>query len=132
LLIGHSGHYTRSVDEINGMFRLPLTVRQCIKIGMKLKKSPEWMEAVGHRLKQSREVLGKSQAEICRALKIGTARWNNYEKGKRPLDLDVALDLCRHFNLSLDWLYRGLPGTLPYTLAVKIGGYEREETKFKN
>lgn len=71
------------------------------------------LEGISHRLRATRESLGKSQAEICRDIDCQPNRWNQYETGERRITLEIADRLCRRFGLTLDWIYRGDPSGLP-------------------
>lgn len=82
---------------------------------------------VGDRLRISRVALGKSQAELARAVGITPQRWNNYEMGRRPLDIDIAMAICGRTLLTLDWLYRGEMGALPFDIAQRIQPHWRPE-----
>jgi transcriptional regulator with XRE-family HTH domain len=77
--------------------------------------------AVGERLRRLREALGfKSAAAFCRFAEIGETAWNNYERGRRRIDLDQALKLAARTGASLDWIYRGQESSLPVGLASKL------------
>jgi transcriptional regulator with XRE-family HTH domain len=78
---------------------------------------------VGKRLALTRRALGyKTQTQFLKALEVALevapGRWNHYEVGKLYPPIDVALALCTRFDLSLDWIYRGVRQNLP--------GYVRE------
>lgn len=92
--------------------------------GMKLEKDPAWRRMTGDRLRMSRIALGKTQAELARVLLISPQRWNNYERGARPIDIEFAVRLCERFGLTLDWLYRGVMSGLPFELAQRLGSIE--------
>lgn len=77
-------------------------------------------EAIGQRLRLTREVLGLSQAEFADRCGIARNTYNQYEQGKNKPQLQLAIDMCERFNLTLDWLYRGDPSSLPYKLADAI------------
>lgn len=47
-------------------------------------------------------------------------RYNQVEKGKRPLSLDTALKLAAAHGLSLDWLYRGETALVPWWMLQGI------------
>lgn len=72
---------------------------------------------VGQRLKEFREARNYSPIEMATMLKISSQRWYNYETGKRPLDIDVALQLKRLELLSLDYIFDGDKQLLPAKLA---------------
>jgi tRNA (cmo5U34)-methyltransferase len=63
--------------------------------------------AVGGRLKQAREVLGLSQADVCRRANVTANAYNQWEKGRRLINLFDAMTLADVLNFTLDWLYRG-------------------------
>ncbi len=61
----------------------------------------------------TREALDEGQASIARYLEITPQRLNNYERGIRPLDIDLADRLVDRWKVTLDWLYRGDDSGLP-------------------
>lgn len=72
------------------------------------------------RLRATREALGMTQTEICRAAEIGTSTWNNWEnKGWRP-GIDEALKLAHAVDISLDWIYLGSLAGVPVDFAQRI------------
>jgi DNA-binding XRE family transcriptional regulator len=80
----------------------------CARVGrMRKVREPEWLRQVGARLRLTRMALGIRQVDIARKFDCSTASWNHYETGKRPLDIDLAVQLCDEYGLTLDWLYRG-------------------------
>lgn len=99
---------------------------------MKIEKNGRWQRMVGSRLQMTRIALGKTQAELARVLLISPQRWNNYERGARPIDIEFAIRLCERFSITLDWLYRGQMGGLPYELAQRLGSIGGEEPQLKN
>lgn len=80
------------------------------------------------RLRESRDALGiEDQRDFGEGAGLEQSLYNRFETGKRLLTLQAALKLCDAYSLTLDWLYRGDPSGLPYTLATKI----RESRKQK-
>jgi DNA-binding XRE family transcriptional regulator len=78
---------------------------------------------IGWRLKQTREALGATQAEICKPIKCKQPRWNQYETGDRKITTEIAVRLCDTYDLTMDWIYRGKIGpTLPVWLLEKLYG----------
>jgi transcriptional regulator with XRE-family HTH domain len=79
---------------------------------------------IGHRLRMLRLALGHTQAAMARF--AGTkginpaGLWNNYESGTRRINTDGAMQLCRTFGLSMDWIYLGNIGTLSGPIREKI------------
>ena len=77
-------------------------------------------EAIGMRLRLTREVLGLTQAEFADRCGIARNTYNQYEQGKNKPQIGLAIEMCERFNLTLDWLYRGDPSSLPYKMADAI------------
>ena len=79
----------------------------------------------GARLALTRRALGyDTQTRFVKALNsvypMTTARWNNYETGDLRVTVPVALAMCVRFDLSLDWIYRGVRANLPPEIRQKI------------
>ncbi len=73
----------------------------------------EAFPGMAKRLKDTRLALGfHKQVDFCR--EIGTEKnvYNPFEKGSRPISLDVALKIRKRFAISLDWTYCGDPAAL--------------------
>lgn len=85
----------------------------------------ETAETIGKRLILTREALEIKAAELCRRIDCKPNRWSQYERGVRPLTLDIANRLCDEFGLSLDWIYRNDRQKLPEWLAAKIHPQKR-------
>lgn len=75
---------------------------------------------VGQRLKLTRIALRLTQREFAERASIATNTYGQYEQGARLISPKKAVDLCDAHNLTLDWIYRGEPGNLPYKLADAI------------
>lgn len=78
------------------------------------------MEAVGERLRLSRQALGLSQVEFAQRAGIAANTYNQYERGKKLPSFVNANALCDAHGLTLDWLFRDDPGNLSYKLASAI------------
>ena len=79
------------------------------------------MPDIAERLRLTREALGYTQVEIARlAGASGGQAWNNYESGRRRINVDHALALCQSIGVSLDWIYLGDRRNLHHDLALKI------------
>ena len=72
------------------------------------------------RLRATRMALELDQQEFGTRAGLSQPQYNQFEKGKRPITLQAAMKLCAHYDLSLDWIYRGDPSALPHKLAVAI------------
>ena len=75
---------------------------------------------IGKRLEQLREVLGISQAELCRQIRCQPNRWNQYKSGERRITLPIAIRLADSYGASLDWIYRGEIRSLTQDLFAKL------------
>ncbi len=83
------------------------------------------LEETAHRLSLTRVALGYgNQAAFASALGMSPQRWNAYEKGREPLPMPVALQLCATYGVNLDWLFRGLKDGLPSRLRAEIDKLE--------
>ena len=78
------------------------------------------MKAIGERLRVTREALGLSQATFAKAAKVSASAYNQYERGRMRPAIDQAIRLCEGHKLTLDWIYRGDPSGLKYSLADQI------------
>ncbi len=78
-------------------------------------------DPVARRLWFSRVALGFRYQESF-ATRAGVARntYNEYEKARRPLTLEMARRLQRHYGLPVEWLFDGVTDRLPYGLVQKL------------
>lgn len=77
-------------------------------------------EAIGRRLKATRDALGLKAVEFCRQAGIPQNTYSQYENGKGRPSLDFALKICKTFNVTLDWIYLGNSAAVPHALATAI------------
>lgn len=56
------------------------------------------------KLKEIRDYHGFSQKEIAEVLKISQQHYSMYETGKRILNAEQIILLCKHYNVSADYL----------------------------
>jgi transcriptional regulator with XRE-family HTH domain len=75
---------------------------------------------VGKRLRLTREALRLGQREFAARVQIAPNTYNQYEQGTRLIPPGRATTLCDEYQLTMDWIYRGDPGNLPYKLAAAI------------
>lgn len=75
---------------------------------------------VGRRLALTRQALDLGQVEFSEGAGLSQPQYSQFETGKRLLTLRSGLKLCQKYNITLDWLYLGDPGGLPYRLADTI------------
>lgn len=72
------------------------------------------------RLTATRRALELDQQEFGTRAGLSQPQYNQFEKGKRAITLQAAMKLCVHYDLTLDWIFRGDPSGLPHKLAVAI------------
>jgi transcriptional regulator with XRE-family HTH domain len=72
--------------------------------------------AIGNRLREAREFLHYSQEDFADGVGIKRVRLASYETGRVPLRWDIALRICRRYQISEDWLATG---------GVKLKGWPR-------
>ena len=56
------------------------------------------------RLKELREYYDLTQKEVANVLKISQQHYSMYETGKRILNAEQIITLCKHYNVSADYL----------------------------
>ena len=85
--------------------------------------------AIGDRLRITRQVTGMQQNEFCSRASIAANTYNQYEQGKRRPSIDHANALCDAYRITLDWIYRGDPSGLPYSMADAIKAIRQARTQ---
>lgn len=123
----HASHYSRGMNAVKRDQR-ELIWRTGIGIMPRIMVTADsrsrTVPAIAARLKQTRTALRLTQVAFASGAGIAPNTYNQWEKAKQRPDLDQAQMLCDHYDLSLDWIYRGDPSRLPYELAAKILGME--------
>ena len=56
------------------------------------------------RLRDIREDMDKSQAEIAKVLGIQQTQYSRYERGTQKMGIDKYVVLAKYYNVSLDYL----------------------------
>ena len=74
----------------------------------------------GQRLQITRDALGLTQREFADRAGIAANTYNQYEAGVNYPKIDLAIEICTTFDLTLDWIFRGDPSGLRYDLADAI------------
>lgn len=69
--------------------------------------SPETRANIGLRLLWLREVLGHSQVEWSRALRISNIRLHKWETGKGLANIDTLITICDAAGVTMDYFFRG-------------------------
>lgn len=65
--------------------------------------------AIGHRIAKLRKEHGYSQQRLCNELDVSIKHVSECERGISTFSLERLLDICEIFDVSLDYLVRGLP-----------------------
>lgn len=74
------------------------------------------------RLIAARLKLGfEKQSDFAKALGVGKNVYNPFEKGTRPITLDVARRIRKRFGISVDWLLFGDIGQPNAAFALELG-----------
>lgn len=76
--------------------------------------------AIGARLAAAREAVGRSQAEVCRAIGVSAGTWNHWEKGRRKQDMIALIRFANLYDVPLDWILQGRTGNLSQKLFAKL------------
>lgn len=75
---------------------------------------------VGTRLHLMRRALGMSQTEIARSLDWPVSGWNQWEMGKRLINVAVAAKIADRYAIPMEWIYMGRTTYLPYEFGKKM------------
>ncbi len=65
------------------------------------------------RIRELREDNDETQASVASILKVSQSNYSKYERGERKLTLEQLHILCKHFNVSADYIL-GLPKNLSW------------------
>lgn len=88
-------------------------------------------EAVGRRLRLTRDVFGLGQSDFCRRAGIAQNAYSQFETGRRMLTLESAIRLHESYFLTLDWLYLGDASGLKLSLADSITALKRQRCELR-
>ena len=69
--------------------------------------------AIASRLKHMLVVENIKAAEFCRRTGVAPNTFTQWINMPQRPDLDLAIQVCEAFEVSLDWIYRGIPKGLP-------------------
>lgn len=93
------------------------------------KRAVDFQRQVATRLKTTRSALRLDRLELAEKLQVSRQRWFNYESGRRPFDMIVAVDLCEKEQLTLEWLFRGIKQGLAKQLVDEINRVEASQRR---
>lgn len=71
--------------------------------------SVDLQTAIGRRIAKLRKDHGMGQLELCGELDVSSKHLSECERGVSMFSLERLLDICEIFDVSLDYLVRGLP-----------------------
>lgn len=71
--------------------------------------SVDLQTAIGRRIAKLRKDHGMGQLELCSELDVSAKHLSECERGVSMFSLERLLDICEIFDVSLDYLVRGLP-----------------------
>ena len=80
----------------------------------------EQRDAIGNRLRITREVLEMSHGEVAEELSIPMDRLNSWEDGNKVPCIEVMTRFATRYGVSLDWIFRGDPSSLPHRIAGDV------------
>lgn len=84
-------------------------------------------EVIGARLRRLRIAKGYAQAKaFCDSIGVQDTAWNNWEKGRRVIPIEVALKVAAKTGASLDYIYRGMEHTLPKHVLDALEEFDRQ------
>ncbi len=72
---------------------------------------------IGGRLKQARDAARLSQEEIAAQMGISLRAYQNYERGERPVPVELVRALSRTHGIDAEWLLSGR-GEMRYTRGI--------------
>lgn len=86
-----------------------------------MSKDPTSVGAIGDRLLQTRLALGfAQQGRFAEGADCAVNAYNQWERGKRRLDVGAAIKIASAYGLTLDWIYRGIPSGLSADLVGRL------------
>ena len=87
-----------------------------------MSKDPTSVGQIGDRLRQTRIALGfdKQQGRFAERAGCAVNAYNQWERGKRRLDVGAAIKIAATYSLTLDWIYRGIPSGLSADLVGRL------------
>lgn len=85
------------------------------------------METIGGRLKELRLKEGISQEQLAKELHFGSKSMvSQYESNKRSITIDALLEYSKRFNVTTDWILKGIlaPAFIDAKEVYKAFGFE--------
>lgn len=104
----------------------PHSMRAVMIRNTKARLDPRTLPAIARRMRLLRATTGLSISEFARETGIARTMWHNIESGFSRISVDAAMKLCEHFNLTLDWIFRGEDRYLVKDLVQKLSEAEEK------
>ena len=82
--------------------------------------SPDQLATTGQRLRTARAALELSPQEVARILDIPAESLESWESGCAIPEVEAMTAFADRFGISLDWIFRGDPASLPYRIAERV------------
>ena len=134
-------HSSRSVNDGSRHFREVFIRLLFVNIGATPNEAPRVpmngknalpkvssRQEIAIRLKLTREALGLRPIQVCRDLGFSANTYSQWESGDRRPNLEDMILFSNRYGVSLDWIYRGEPGALPWDIASTIFGAEKRNS----
>ncbi|MCL2693564.1 MAG: helix-turn-helix domain-containing protein [Oscillospiraceae bacterium] len=77
---------------------------------------------IADRIKELREAMSMTQAELARVLSLSRTAINSYEQGLSVPSISTLVELCKFFNVSADYLLE-----LEDSTNIRVTGLEPDE-----
>ncbi len=77
-------------------------------------------DVIASRIKQIRAVFELPQAEVGRICGCGATTVSNWEQGRQKPTIEQAMKLADRLGLTLDYIYLGRLGSIPYDTAKRL------------
>lgn len=96
---------TRRLIELANYYKVNIDYLMCLTDNRKTIKAKEIdLDAIGERIKESREELGYNLRQLGEAVDITFSSISNYENGKTLIQSDILISLSKLTNYSVDYL----------------------------
>ena len=75
---------------------------------------------LARRLRAIREELGMTPRQFAKRLRIGRSCYYQWEAGNNQPSYVAMTELCRHLDVTLDWIYAGVADGVPIPLMIRL------------
>lgn len=92
-------------------------------------RDKDWIQIIGDRLARTRKALELTQEQLADELGVSRGALGNWEQGTRLPDPAAMMRFANRYGVSMDWIYRGDPSSLPQRYAANILGRTSRRSK---